>query len=65
MTMVVGTDGVLIIDCLETEEHARHALADLRTISDKPIKALIYSHSHPDHISGVRGVIDPGGRRAG
>ena len=59
MTMVVGTDGVLLIDCLETEEHARHALGDLRKISDKPTKALIYSHSHPDHISGVRGVIDP------
>ncbi|HLI51376.1 MAG TPA: alkyl sulfatase dimerization domain-containing protein [Thermomicrobiaceae bacterium] len=59
MTMVVGTDGVLIIDCLETEEHARQALADLRRFSDKPIAALIYSHSHPDHISGVRAILDP------
>jgi alkyl sulfatase BDS1-like metallo-beta-lactamase superfamily hydrolase len=59
MTMVVGADGVLLIDCLETEEHARQALSALRTASDKPIKALIYSHSHPDHISGVRALIDP------
>jgi alkyl sulfatase BDS1-like metallo-beta-lactamase superfamily hydrolase len=59
MTMVVGTDGVLLIDCLETEEHARQALDALRTVSDKPIKALIYSHSHPDHISGVRAILDP------
>ncbi len=59
MTMVVGTDGVLLIDCLETEEHARHALRDLRTVSDKPIMAVIYSHSHPDHISGVRAILDP------
>ena len=59
MTMVVGTDGVLIIDCLETEEVARQALNDLRKFSDKPIKALIYSHSHPDHISGVRAILDP------
>lgn len=59
MTMVVGTDGVLVIDCLETEEHARQALRDLRTISEKPIKAVIYSHSHPDHISGVRAILDP------
>ena len=55
MTMVVGTDGVILIDCLETEEAARRALGDLRKVSDKPIKALIYTHSHPDHISGVRG----------
>jgi len=59
MTMVVGTDGVILIDSLETEEAARQALSDLRKVSDKPIKALIYSHSHPDHISGVRGFLDP------
>ncbi|HET9016371.1 MAG TPA: alkyl sulfatase dimerization domain-containing protein [Thermomicrobiaceae bacterium] len=59
LTMVVGTDGVLIVDCLETEEHARQALADLRRFSDKPVKAVIYTHSHPDHISGVRAVLDP------
>ncbi|HUZ02585.1 MAG TPA: alkyl sulfatase dimerization domain-containing protein [Thermomicrobiaceae bacterium] len=59
LTMVVGTDGVLLIDCLETEEHARQALADLRRFSDKPIRALIYTHSHPDHISGVRALLDP------
>lgn len=59
MTMVVGTDGVILIDCLETEEAARQALGDLRKVSDKPIKALIYSHSHPDHISGVRGILNP------
>ncbi|HET8630902.1 MAG TPA: alkyl sulfatase dimerization domain-containing protein, partial [Thermomicrobiales bacterium] len=59
MTMVVGTDGVLIIDCLENEEVARQALADLRRFSDRPIRALIYSHSHPDHISGVRALLDP------
>src|SRR4051794_36562798 len=59
MTMVVGTDGVIVIDCLETEAAARRALGDLRKVSEKPIKALIYTHSHPDHISGVRGILDP------
>ncbi|HET7034596.1 MAG TPA: alkyl sulfatase dimerization domain-containing protein [Thermomicrobiaceae bacterium] len=61
LSMVVGSDGVLVIDCLETEEHARQALSDLRQVSgnDQPIKALIYSHSHPDHISGVRAILDP------
>ncbi len=59
MAMVVGADGVLLIDSLENEEAAREALADLRTVSDKPIRALIYSHSHPDHSSGARGLLDP------
>lgn len=65
MTMVVGTDGVIIIDCLETDEAARRALGDLRKVSDKPIKALIYTHSHPDHISGVHGILDPSEVAAG
>lgn len=59
MTMVVGTDGVLLIDSLENAEAAREALADLRRFSDKPIRGLIYTHSHPDHSSGSRGLLDP------
>ncbi len=59
MAMVVGNDGVLLIDSLENAEAAREALADLRRFSDKPVKALIYTHSHPDHSSGSRGLLDP------
>ncbi len=59
MTMVIGTDGIILIDSMENEETAREALADLRQFSDKPIKALIYTHSHPDHSSGSRGLLDP------
>jgi alkyl sulfatase BDS1-like metallo-beta-lactamase superfamily hydrolase len=59
MTMVVGSDGVLLIDSLENAEAAREALADLRRFSDQPIKALVYTHSHPDHSSGSRGLLDP------
>lgn len=61
MSLVVGDDGVLLIDSMDTAESAREALADLRRASncDKPIKALIYTHSHPDHSSGARGLLDP------
>lgn len=59
MTMVVGTNGVLLVDSMETEEAARQVLGDLRQFSDKPIKALLYTHSHPDHSSGARGLLDP------
>ena len=65
MTMVVGTEGVIVIDSLDTEEGARRAMDALRTVTDKPIRALIYSHSHPDHISGVRALLDPAEVEAG
>jgi len=61
MSMVVGDDGVLLIDSLENAEAASEALADLRRVSgnDAPVRALIYTHSHPDHSSGSRGLLDP------
>lgn len=67
MTLVVGSDGVIVIDALENAEAAREALADLRRASgcDLPIRALILTHSHPDHSSGVRGLIDPADVAAG
>lgn len=50
--MLVGSDGVIIVDTMETVESAKTVLAEFRKITDKPIKAIVYTHSHPDHIGG-------------
>lgn len=52
-TMVVGRDGVIIIDTLESTSAAREVLRQFRTVTDKPVKAIIYTHSHRDHIGGT------------
>ncbi|HEY1077534.1 MAG TPA: alkyl sulfatase dimerization domain-containing protein [Fontimonas sp.] len=51
--LLEGDDGLIVVDTMETEQSARDVLAEFRKISDKPIKALIYTHSHPDHIGGA------------
>ncbi|WP_161554275.1 alkyl sulfatase dimerization domain-containing protein [Stenotrophobium rhamnosiphilum] len=51
--MLVGTDGIIIVDTTETVEAAREVLAEFRKITDKPVKAIVYTHSHPDHIGGA------------
>lgn len=59
MTIVVGDTGLIIIDPLTSTEVASAALAlARRTIGDRPVRAVIYTHSHVDHFGGVRGVVD-------
>ena len=51
--MIIGDDGVIIIDTLRALGAARELAVDFRKITTKPVKAIIYTHSHPDHIGGA------------
>ena len=51
--MLEGDDGIIIVDTMETEEEAREVLAAFRTLTDKPVKAIIYTHNHTDHVFGA------------
>ncbi len=51
--MLVGTDGLIIIDTTETTKAAQNILCEFRKLTDKPVKTIIYTHSHRDHISGA------------
>jgi alkyl sulfatase BDS1-like metallo-beta-lactamase superfamily hydrolase len=59
MTLVEGETGVVVIDPLTTTETAAAAMALYREHrgGDRPVKAVIYTHSHVDHFGGVLGVI--------
>ncbi len=59
MTIVVGDTGLIIIDPLTSRETAAAALQlARRAVGDRPVVAVIYTHSHADHFGGVRGVVD-------
>src|SRR5712664_490367 len=60
MTIVEGATGLVVIDTLTTPGAAREAL-DLYFAHRprKPVLAVIYSHSHPDHYSDASGVVSP------
>lgn len=55
--MIVGDDGVIIIDPPEDVNKGRRTLKELRKFSDKPVKAVIYSHWHIDHFGGVAAFV--------
>ncbi len=59
MTIIEGERGVIVIDPLISAEVARAAFDLYRAHrGDRPVTAMIYTHSHTDHYGGVRGVLD-------
>ncbi|MXP23654.1 MBL fold metallo-hydrolase [Gordonia sp. HNM0687] len=57
MTIVEGDDGVIVIDPLISAETAAAGLQLYREHrGDRPVTAVIYTHSHIDHFGGVKGV---------
>ncbi len=59
MTIIDGDTGYIVIDPLLTAETAKTGIQfALEHLPEKPIVAMIYSHSHADHFGGVKGVIN-------
>ena len=58
--LIEGDDGVIIVDVMESRENAEAVMAEFRKITDKPVKALIYTHNHADHVFGGLGFVPDG-----
>ena len=57
ITFIEGDTGVIVIDPLVCTETAAAALGLYRKHrGDRPVTAVIYTHSHVDHFGGVLGV---------
>ncbi|MEZ5764649.1 MAG: MBL fold metallo-hydrolase [Xanthobacteraceae bacterium] len=58
VTFIEGKTGYIVVDPLTSAEPAAAALALMRKHrGDKPVTAVIYTHSHVDHYGGIRGVM--------
>ena len=51
--MIEGDHGVIIVDCMESNEAANDAMEAFRAVCVKPVVAIVYTHNHTDHIGGV------------
>jgi len=56
-SMIIGEQGVVIIDALRALGAAEKVAKEFRKITDKPVKALIYTHGHRDHTGGASAFI--------
>ena len=58
MTVIRGETGWIIIDPLTTVETANAALELVQTtLGERPISAMIYTHSHADHFGGAEAIV--------
>jgi alkyl sulfatase BDS1-like metallo-beta-lactamase superfamily hydrolase len=61
MSIIEGKTGWIIVDPLTTKETAGAAIAFAREhLGNKPISAIIFTHSHVDHFGGVQAALGAG-----
>ena len=59
MSLIEGESGWIVVDPLTTRETSAAALAFARQhLGERPISAIIFTHSHVDHFGGVLGAVD-------
>lgn len=49
---VIGDDGVLVIDTFEDEAAARQLLVEIQRLTKRPVKFVVNTHYHLDHVTG-------------
>lgn len=53
LAVVVGDQAVAVVDAGGSPAQARDLLEAIRTRTDRPIRHLILTHHHPDHVMGA------------
>lgn len=61
-TFVDAPDGIIAIDTGESTEEMREAIRELRTVTDRPIVAVLYTHFH--YVGGTEAVFEDGAPRS-
>ena len=60
LTLIAGNSGWILVDVLTTAATAEACLKLANEhLGERPVKAVIYTHSHADHFGGILGVTTP------
>ena len=58
--VVIGDDGVLVVDSFFNPSAAKALLAEIRKITPKPVRYVVNTHYHADHVGGDNVLRDAG-----
>jgi glyoxylase-like metal-dependent hydrolase (beta-lactamase superfamily II) len=50
--IITGRDGIVVVDTLVSAREAKRFIRDIRAVSKKPIRYVINTHYHLDHVFG-------------
>ena len=65
LAIVVGRDGVAVIDAGGSRATGERVAATVRALTDRPVVAVILTHMHPDHVFGATALADAGAEIVG
>jgi alkyl sulfatase BDS1-like metallo-beta-lactamase superfamily hydrolase len=66
ISFIKSKTGWIVFDPLAAKETAAAALKFINEqLGERPVVAVVYSHSHADHFGGVRGVVEEADVRSG
>ncbi len=54
--MIEGKDGIIIIDAMESMQEGEKVITAFKKIVNKPVKAIIFTHNHTDHVFGAKSI---------
>ena len=57
---IVGDEGVILVDAGKTPEEGARILAAIATLTPKPVRLLLNTHKHTDHVGGNASLADTG-----
>jgi cyclase len=49
---IIGEDGILVVDSTSFPSHARQIIAEIKQMTNQPVRFLVHTHWHPDHLMG-------------
>lgn len=55
---IVGETSVILIDTLDSDRRGEALRKELAGITPKPVKTIVFTHSHPDHTGGAGAFAD-------